>query len=61
MYFALKDRSEIGKELEEKRNNFEFFLRDSGRQNLYNNLYREFYQAKYHHGNIYATGENGEF
>lgn len=61
MYFALKDRSEIGKELEEKRNNFEFFLRDSGRQNLYNNLYREFYQAKYHHGNMYATGENGEF
>lgn len=61
MYFALKDRSEIGKALEEKRINFEFFLRDSGRQNLYNNLYREFYQAKYHHGNMYATGENGEF
>ena len=61
MYFALKDRSEIGKALEEKRGNYEFFLRDSGRQNLYNNLYREFYQAKYHHGNMYATGENGEF
>jgi hypothetical protein len=61
LYFALKDRSEIGKALEEKRTNFEFFLRDSGRQNLYNNLYREFYQAKYHHGNMYATGENGEF
>lgn len=61
MYFALKDRSEIGKALEEKRTNFEMFLRESGRQNLYNNLYREFYQAKYHHGNMYATGENGEF
>lgn len=61
MYFALKERSEIGKALEEKRTNFEFFLKDSGRQNLYNNLYREFYQAKYHHGNMYATGENGEF
>lgn len=61
MYFALKDRSEIGKALEEKRSGFEFFLKDSGRQNLYNNLYREFYQAKHHHGNMYSTGENGEF
>lgn len=61
MYFALKDTSEIGKALEAKFKTFEQFLTDSGKQILFNNLYRMFFQGKYHLGSMYVTGENGEF
>lgn len=61
MYFALKDRFEITKDLVEKKTNFDLFLKTTGRQLLYNTLYRGFYQGKYHCGQLYTTGENGEF
>lgn len=61
MYFALKDTPELVKDLLKKKTDFDLFLKDTGRQLLYNTLYRGFYQGKYHCGQMYTTGENGEF
>lgn len=60
-YFANKTGEELGTALTTKIADFNNYLRTSGRQVLYRNVYNNFYQAERHLGNIYKSGEQGEF
>lgn len=60
-YFANKTGEELGDALTQKITSFQNYLMTSGRQEIYRNVAAHFYQAEKTLGNIYKSGEQGEF
>jgi len=60
-YFANASKDDIAARCEEKVTDFYRYLEVSGRLYLYRSLYDMYFRARTTRGNIYVSGENGQF
>ena len=61
MYFALRPKSEIAKYALEKVEDYYNYLEVSGRLNLYRSIYDMYYRARITKGQLYVSGNTGEY
>ena len=61
IYFATLPVDEIGADLSEKIEAYYEYLLASGISTLWKNSHDQFYEARYSNGELYRTGEHGEF
>lgn len=61
IYFANLPVEEIGSELVEKVEGYYAYLLSSGMSTLWKNSHDQFYEAKYSDGELYRSGDHGEY
>jgi hypothetical protein len=60
-YWAIKDDTDLIKELNEKIWKYNLYILSSGIMARLRNTYNQYYAAQYHQGRIMRDGQNGEF
>lgn len=61
IYFATKPVEEIGSDLAEKVEDYYNYLMGSGLALLWRNSHNQYYEARFSNGELYRTGDHGEF